>query len=154
MSYRKRDTDMNTTSSDHRSIEIDFDIHKLIEKERLSFSETPNQVLRRLLGLSDLKHANVNIQPERQQEKAWSWKGVTLPSGTELRMEYNGKQHIAFVKNGEWLVDGVAYTSPSAAAGAIARTKSGQKTSLDGWIYWNFRRPGETRFTRISSLRT
>jgi hypothetical protein len=145
---------MHSASSDLRSIEIDFDLHKLIEKERLSFSETPNQVLKRILGLADLKHTTTNFQLERQQEKAWSWKGVTLPSGTELRMEYNGKQHKGFVKDGEWQVDGVSYTSPSAAAGAIARTKSGQKTSLDGWIYWNFRRPGETRFSLIDSLRT
>ena len=36
----------------YRTIKIDLDVHKLIETERLSFSEAPNDVLRRLLGLS------------------------------------------------------------------------------------------------------
>lgn len=35
-----------------RTIEVDFDIHQLIELERRNFEETPNDVLRRLLGLS------------------------------------------------------------------------------------------------------
>ena len=142
-----------TSSSDFRSIEIDFDIHKLIERERLSFSETPNQVLKRVLGLATAEPPKKSFQAERPHEKAWSWKGVSLPSGTELRMEYNGRQYMGLVKDGKWHVEGTDYTSPSAAAGAVARTKSGQKTSLDGWIYWNFRRPGEARFTPISSLR-
>jgi hypothetical protein len=37
-----------------RSIEIDFDVHKLIEQERVSFSDTPNETLRRLLGIETL----------------------------------------------------------------------------------------------------
>jgi hypothetical protein len=78
------DIDMQSASSNFRSIEIDFDIHKLIEIERLSFSETPNQVLKRMLGLTGLKPTDAIVQSESQQEKAWSWKGVTLPSGTEL----------------------------------------------------------------------
>jgi hypothetical protein len=145
----KGELTMQSAPSDFRSIEIDFDVHKLIETERLNFSESPNEVLKRILGLKNLKPTSATAQ----HEKAWSWKGVTLPSGTELRMEYNGKQYSGLVKDGGWQIEGSTFSSPSAAAGAVARTKSGEKTSLDGWIYWNFRRPGETRFTSISSLR-
>ena len=38
--------------SEIATIEIDFDIHKRIEMERQSFTESPNDVLRRLLGLA------------------------------------------------------------------------------------------------------
>ena len=41
-----------------RTIEVDFDIHQLIELERRSFEETPNDVLRRLLRLSERKGAD------------------------------------------------------------------------------------------------
>ena len=34
-----------------RSVEIDLDVHKRIELAREGFSETPNAVLRRLLGV-------------------------------------------------------------------------------------------------------
>ena len=34
-----------------RKIDVDFDVHQLIELERRNFGESPNDVLRRLLGL-------------------------------------------------------------------------------------------------------
>lgn len=36
-----------------RKIDVDFDVHQLIELERRNFGESPNDVLRRLLGLRD-----------------------------------------------------------------------------------------------------
>ena len=42
-----------------RTIKIDFDIHQLVELERRSFEETPNDALRRLLRLS-----GTNLTPE------------------------------------------------------------------------------------------
>ena len=40
---------------DFTSIEIDFDIHKLIELERRSFTEKPFIALRRLLKLPEVE---------------------------------------------------------------------------------------------------
>jgi hypothetical protein len=135
--------------SEMRTIEIDFDIHKRIELERKSFSETDNAVLRRLLkieGSSPISTPNLN-------GRAWSGKGVDLPHGTELRMEYNGCQYTGVINNGIWQVDGKEFKSPSAAAGGVALTKDGRRTSLDGWIYWKAKRPGDTRWKAISQLR-
>ena len=37
--------------TEHRQIDIDLDVHKRIELEKHSFSESDNQALRRLLGI-------------------------------------------------------------------------------------------------------
>ena len=138
-----------------RSVEIDFDVHKLIEAERRSFAETPNTVLRRLLGLGESKEqVNANSEEDRTpMSGAWSGKGVTLPAGTKLRMEYRGQQHFGVIKAASWVVDGNRYRSPSAAAGGSARTKKGTQTYLDGWKYWWIKRPGDERWLPLKALR-
>jgi hypothetical protein len=68
-------------------------------------------------------------------------------------MEYNGRQHTGIITDGEWLVEGKRFKSPSAAAGGIAVTKDGNRTSLDGWIYWHVKRPGDSDWIAIRELR-
>lgn len=116
-------------------IEIDLDVYKKIEMARRDFSETQNAVLRRLLGLDEGKQ-EVDERPTGPAGASWHGKGVTLLHGTELRMHYNGREHIAHIRDGKWLVEGELYSSPSAAASAVAVTKSGGRTNLDGWMYW------------------
>ena len=137
----------------YRSIEIDFDVHKRIELERRSFDEKSNVVLRRLLGIDKTPAVR---KPTVQAEPAgspWSGKGVSLPHGTELRMRYNGKQHFGQIDNGEWAVEGGRFRSPSAAAGGTVLTKAGNHPSLDGWEYWETKRPGDHSWTSINLLR-
>ena len=133
-----------------RSIEIDFEVHKKIEAERTSFAETPNAVLRRLLNLSATKQA---VDTAASSGRSWSGKGVTLPHGTELRMEYNGRVYAGHIQDGVWQVEGAEFKSPSAAASAVGITKSGNKTSLDGWLYWQVKRPTDGRWIGIKDLR-
>ncbi len=127
-------------------VEIDFDVHKRIEAERRSFTETPNAVLRRLLLID-------SAPPAPGNGRGWSGRGVNLPHGAEIRMEYNGRVYNGVIQDGQWVVEGRKYKSPSGAAGGAARTKSGRRTSLDGWNYWQFRRPGEATWASIRSLR-
>lgn len=143
---------------DHRTIEIDFDVHKRIEAERSGFAETPNDVLRRLLGIGAAAARKAPRAPASAPQsegfgRAWNGKGVTLPGGTELRMDYRGQVLTGVIRDGKWVVEGREFSSPSGAAGEMCRTKSGQKTSLDGWRYWQAKRPGEDRWTPISTLR-
>jgi hypothetical protein len=35
----------------------------------------------------------------------------------------------------------------------MVRTKSGKETSLDGWKYWQAKRPGDDSWVSISSMR-
>lgn len=136
--------------SELRTIEIDFDVHKVIELERTSFSESPNEVLRRLLKI---KGRSPSKLAEPVKGRSWSSKGVTLPHGTELRMAYNGRQYTGTIENGEWLVGSNRFKSPSAAAGAVAVTKEGKHTKLDGWIYWYAKRPSDLDWICIKTLR-
>jgi hypothetical protein len=133
-----------------RAIEIDFDVHKRLETERMSFSETANETLRRILGIES--QTSKTAEAIAPQGRPWSGKGVELPHGTELKMDYNGRQHVGVVKNGVWVVEGGEYTSPSAACG-VARTKDGRSTPLDGWKYWHAKQPGQSRWTLINKYR-
>lgn len=135
--------------SELRTIEIDFDVHKIIELERTGFSETPNEVLRRLLKVNGPSPTKPTTE---SAGRPWSGKGVTLSHGTELRMEYNGRQYTGAIENGEWVVEGKRFRSPSAAAGGVAVTKNGKHTNLDGWIYWYAKRPGDKEWVAIKQL--
>lgn len=136
-----------------RTIEIDFDVHKLIENERTNFTESANDALRRLLKLPP----NSVAKPSKKtvnSHRSWADEGVTLAHGTALRMRYNGRLHEGEIVDGKWVVDGKAFDSPSGAASGVAITKSGNRTRLDGWIYWEAKLPGEDKWVRIASLRT
>ncbi len=137
--------------AEFRTVDIDFDVHKRIELARESFSETPNAVLRRLLGLDALRAGQQVIGAGAM--RAWSGKGVLLPHGTRVRMDYNGRAHGGEVLDGSWLIEGERFSSPSAAAGGVARTKDGKRTNLDGWIYWWALLPGEETWVKLSEMR-
>ncbi len=133
-----------------RQIEIDFDVHKLIENERLSFDEAPNDALRRLLKLAAPKSITQPIEPSG---RAWSSKGVTLPHGTELKMEYRGTEHRGKIADGAWECGGSRHGGPSPAAAAVAITRDGTRPSLNGWVYWSAKLPGTSRWVPISTMR-
>jgi hypothetical protein len=133
-----------------RTIEIDFDIHKLIEGERRSFSESPNSALRRLLKLPEIARPEPHKQPNANG-RSWSGEGVIIPHGTAARMRYNGRLFEGRIVDGKWVIEGKSFDSPSGAASGIAITKKGRKTRLDGWIYWEVQLNGS--WTSISALR-
>jgi hypothetical protein len=142
----------STLVTEFRTIEIDFDVHKLVENERKSFAETPNDALRRLLGLPNRISAK-SSEKVVKATRSWSDEGITLPHGTALKMTYNGRQHEGRIVDGKWYVDGKTFDSPSGAASGVALTKGGKRTRLDGWIYWQVRVPGDASWTPISVLR-
>ena len=138
--------------TEFRSIEIDFDIHKLIEGERANFRESANDALRRLLKLPP----KTAIKPASKANghRPWSDEGVTLAHGTAIRMLYNRRLYEGGeIVDGKWVIGGKTFDSPSGAASGIAVTKKGKHTRLDGWNYWQAKQPGEGDWTLISSLR-
>lgn len=132
---------------EHRQVDIDLDVHKRIELEKRSFSESDNQALRRLLGI------DVDEPHSTSVGRAWSGKGVSLAHGTKIQMEYNGRQHQGRIEDGNWVVEGQKYNSPSAAAGGVALTKAGKHPSLDGWMYWQVMRPEDSDWLALRLLR-
>ena len=131
-------------------IEVDFDVHRLIEMERRGFEETENAVLRRLLKLGAPVESK---EPQAKPLRGWTKGGLTLPHGTELRMEYNGLLHLGRIVDGAWEVEGHREKSPSGAASAVARTKDGAPVNINGKSYWSVRRPGETGWTPYADLK-
>lgn len=136
-------------------IEIDFDTHKLIEAERRGFSEKPLFALRRLLGLPDVDDM-LPASPVAATGHDWREDGVVLPHGTKARMEYaRGSQRFEGVfLDGELVVQGRRFDSLSAAASALARTKDGLPPRLNGWNYWEVKKPGSDRWELMSHLRS
>jgi hypothetical protein len=144
-----------------RTIEIDFDIHKLIEAERRGFDEPANDALRRLLKLPKAdssasgQASRSGVPAKGDGHQPWQAEGVILPHGTKLRMVYGRpkKKHEGQIINGEWVVGGQTFDSPSGAASGVAVTAKGEKTRLNGWELWDVQRPDESRWTPISKLR-
>ena len=133
--------------SETTTIEIDFDIHKFIETNRSSFAESPNDVLKRMLGLSPPR---LNVA---HGGKPYTYQYLELPHGTEARMTYNNVDYRARIENGFWITeDGQRHKSPSGAASGIAVTKKGGKTKLDGWTYWWVKTPGSPDFVFLNDL--
>jgi len=136
-----------------RPIEVDVEVYRFLESRRTSFSQTHNDILRGIAELKPVTSSPPNGAGNGVDHGEWSWKGVTLPNGTKLRMSYNGQTHYGEVLQGAWHVGGAIYRTPSAAAGGVARSKKGSPVSLDGWGYWEIKKPESDRWTQIDKLR-
>ena len=136
------------------TIEIDFEVYKLIETERRSFSEKPLVALRRLLKLPANQSEPAHIKVAASG-RPWSDDGVVVPHGSLARMEYGrGSQlYEGLFLDGALVVEGHRFSSLSEAAGALAKTKDGRSTSLNGWNYWEVQFPGSDRWDLMEHLR-
>ncbi len=135
----------------YRSIDIDFEVYQLIVLEKRGFDEVDNDALRRLLGLEDW----AGPPAPRSGGKTGSWRGhgVELPEGTRLRMTYSGVEHSGAVIGGKWKIGDRNYNTPSQAASQLARTRRGAKTMLNGWKYWQVKRPSDASWISLDALR-
>ncbi len=98
------------------------------------------------------KHHFVEEMPPRDG-RSWWGEGLELPHGTKLRMEYRRRKYTGVIHNGDWLVEGRVYKSPSGAAGGVAVTRDGEKTNLNGWRYWKVKRPSDGSWIPIEKFR-
>ena len=117
-----------------QKIEIDWDIHKLIEAERRSFEEPPYIALRRLLKLPALKLSSASELRDIGTGSPWTDEGVTVPHGSLAQMKYDRGAQVyeGQFLNGQLVVNGERFSSLSAAANALAVTKEGRKNPLNG----------------------
>ena len=145
-----------------RQLSIDFDIHRAIEKNRRGFEDTDNNVLRRLLGLGsppatahpgNTGQAHSGIEVQQTNGRSWRGKGVELPEGTELRLVHPNVHASGRIRHGEWNVEGEKFNTPSHAVCSIVSKTLGREISLNGWKHWDIKRPNDSRFIPINSLR-
>ncbi len=137
------------------TIEIDFDIHKLIENERRGFDERPYVALRRLLKLPEPEKLGDEQTAPPEQGRPWRMGRVEVPHGSLARMEYDrGRQvYEGQFLDGKLVVDGQAFPTLSSAARALATTRNGQPAILNGWNYWQAKFPGETEWRNLEDMR-
>lgn len=137
-----------------QKMDIDWDIHRLIEAERQGFDEPPYIALRRLLKLPAPERAASGGAPV-QTGVPWVEDGVQVPHGSLARMEYQRGSQVyeGQFLDGKLVVNGNAYDTLSAAAGAVAKTKDGTSTSLNGWLYWSAKFPGENKWRKLRDMR-
>lgn len=140
-------------------IEIDFEVFKELTARLEDEADTYNEAIRRLLNLpaSDLTLTPAPAEMEgvagqissRFKNTSGVWfSSVFLPDGTALRATYKGRTHYASISHGVWIDSSGGFrSSPSDAASAIS------KTSVNGWKFWFVRRPQDTDWQRLDSLR-
>jgi hypothetical protein len=131
-----------------RQINIDLDVHKLIEGERKSFDEPDIVILRRLLNLPPVRGGNNDEaafeKAKSPNSKKRSWIGtnrktgrrIELAHGTPAYADYSGQHLEAIIDDGKWRVGNKLYDNPSKAVMGHVITKDGTNPSLSGWREW------------------
>jgi len=71
---------------------------------------------------------------------------------TRWRMSSANGEQSGQVVEGGFQYRGEVVSSPSRLAKNIYRTKSGEKTNLNGWRYVEVKRPGDSDWMMLSSL--
>jgi hypothetical protein len=126
------------------TIDVTFDTYKELTVRRATEAMTYDEVIRGLLKLPPATKETPHPSPS---QKGWIHKGVMLPEAAELRATYKGVLHTARIVNGKWMQDGVPRGSPSEAAHAVTGN------SVNGWMFWEARFPGESKWRLLKSLR-
>jgi hypothetical protein len=128
----------------------------LIEAERCGFDEPPYVALQRLLKLPPLATANGSAETEDGADKARRGSRMASQSRTgRLRAwnTYGAQTYEGKFLNRRLVVNGRSFDTLSAAASALAVTKDGSKTNLNGWNYWKVKFPGDTRWRGLRDMR-
>ena len=138
------------------SINVDLDVYKIIEKNRISFEETHNDILKRLIAVNDGKNNLVEIISKTvfpkdeiiTQSGDWVYHNVHLPEGTKLMKWLKGVKYEAEIKSGAFYFGGKYYKTPSAAGMAVT-----EGSNVNGWDFWRFYDESVGRWKRLRSLR-
>ena len=127
------------------TIEVDFDVFKVLTARRPTEDVSENDVLRELLRLP--KQPTRPVRSDVPAPDDWVTKGVRVPAGTELRATYKGQTYLGRVNSGALELNGKKFDSPSAAAMSITHHP------VNGWIFWKCRLPGQAKWTDLKELR-
>lgn len=115
-------------NSKHTRIEIDIEVYKIIVNNQKSFDETPNDILRRLLGLDFT--IEESERSDRVHRKLIPRGHLHQMEGLELRKRYAGKDYVAWVRKTGIELNGEIYPTLSAAARTVTRN------NVNGWNFW------------------
>ena len=128
-----------------KSIFIDLELFRFLETNRVSFDESYNDILKRVLSIN--KTIKKESQKELKADNGLYWKGVFFKDGLKLRGFYKGLCLEAMVKNGKINYNGIEFTSPSAAA--INATNM----NMSGWNFWEYYNEKKKNWISIANLK-
>jgi len=135
---------------DKKVITIDIEVYKVLESNRLTFNESHNEILRRIMKVKEDKAItliNTKSKDEKVNSNNLVWKGIELKDGLQLRKYLKGNLHSAKVINGKIVYNGEDYSSPSAAGIAAAGN------SVNGWVFWEYFNEEFKSWEMLDSLR-
>lgn len=126
-------------------IDIDFEVFKALTTLRPTEEVNYNDVLRKLLNLSN---SSKPAKPIPGDGRPWVVSDTSFPVGAEFMTEYKGKIYRGAVVNGKLrLEDGHSFSTPSAAAIHVTGGNA------NGWRFWKCKLPGTSQFVLIERLR-
>lgn len=127
-------------------IQVDIDVYRHLESNRLTFSESHNEILRRILGFGDIPREET--MPSQQRKQGLVARGILIPNGLRLRKVFKGRLIEAEVKDDAIEYDGHSYTSPSKPACVATGT------SVNGWKFWEYFDETSASWQPLEALRS
>ena len=136
-------------------IEVSFANWKALTALLRDENDTYDAVIKRLLGESESwTPAHEVTESERldlptDASAGAYFKDVFMPNGTEMRATYKGETYFAKISGSKWVDCGTGETrtSPSQAAYSITGR------TVNGWLFWNVRRPNDDGWRTLNALR-
>ncbi len=126
-----------------QQIEVDFDVWKALTAKRTNASHDYNDVLRDMLGLPISEKPDADVASTVALGKRLG--GRFLPNGSKMRATYKGALHFAEITEGQLRGNGgQVFSSASAAARAVTGT------NVNGLTFWDFKRPGDSDWRKLS----
>lgn len=133
------------------NIQVSPETYRRIEDRAKPFEDSePEDVIRRLLDRT--KPTRSKAFDEDRGADLVS-KGGTIPHGSELRMNYKGREYHAVVDDGKIIWDGKAFSSPSEAAVGVIQSTGQDQTRANGWDYWKVKTPESGEWRLADELR-
>ena len=119
-----------------KTIRISEDVWEAMAK-RGKFGETPDDVLRREFGIKE---------PSKRMSKLS--RALLPPEDTSCKMEYKGTTIKGVIDGGQLVLYRYGrFNSLSDAACKVS------KVSLNGWLYWWFKLPGQSKWISADGWR-
>jgi hypothetical protein len=123
------------------SINVSIEVYRLIEQNRLSFEETHDDILKRML--------NLPIPNEKPiiQGNFYLGSGISVPFGTLLRKVYKGIEYRAEIKDSGIWFNGKKYPTINQTVNAIS------DSNQNAWNFWDVKRPQDSEWIPLDNLR-
>ena len=116
-----------------KTIQISDEVFDFLNSKAVGFElNTPDAVLRNLLGIGSHSKKHLDESTPAEPKVMLRWKGVDFPEGMQMR--FKGRPNdTATIKNGSIVYRGKQFSSPSRAA-----IEANDGTSTNGWIHWEY----------------